>query len=92
MLSVSTGLLGLVKVASNSPTEFSDNLRKMIGPCSVMLTTVKIDRTTTKTEQNERQNWHLCIQISFSDCFKKNLNFCQHVSPLTSSSFSKLEC
>ena len=41
---------------SYSPICFCDRRKKMIGPISVMLTTVKIERTTTKTEQKERPN------------------------------------
>ena len=43
-------------IPSYSPTDFSESLRKIMGPSSVMLMTTSIDSTTTKTEQKERQN------------------------------------
>ena len=70
--------------------DFSERRRKMIGPISVTLTTQRIERTTTKTEQNERVNWHLCRFTSLIDCFMKNLNLPQQSSPVPPSSRESL--
>ena len=66
------------KMASYSPTLFSARLRNMIGPKLVIVTTSRIESTTINTEQNDRQNWHLCRPMSLHDCLMKNLNFWQH--------------
>ena len=43
-------------MASYSPTVFSESFKKMIGPRLVIEATSRMARTTTKTEQKERQN------------------------------------
>lgn len=78
----------LVNIPSYSPVDFSDKRRKMIGPSSVMDTTQRIESTTTKTEQKERANWHLCLFTSLNDCLMKNLNLPQQFSPVNPSSSS----
>lgn len=69
----------LKKMASYSPVVFSARRKKMMGPFSVMLTTIKMESTTTSTEQNERQNWHLCRPMSLHVSFENSQSFCQHV-------------
>jgi hypothetical protein len=36
----------------------------MMGPFSTIDATIIEERTTKKTEQNDRQKWHLCLPIS----------------------------
>ena len=54
----------------------------MMGPFSVMLITTKIESTTVKTEQKDKQNWQGCLQMSLHDCLTKKRSFPQQVSLL----------
>ena len=45
-----------MNIPSNSPTAFSERRRKMMGPFVMMLETTRMESTTMKTEQKERQN------------------------------------
>ena len=60
----------------------------MIGPFSVILYTIRMDRTTMKTEQKDRQNWHLCRPISLHVYLIKKRSFWQHDKLLEPSSSS----
>ena len=62
----------------------------MIGPSVMMVTTTRMARTTTNTEQKESENWHLCLFMSLHDCLMNRRNFPQqlNVEPYCSSSSS----